>query len=73
MSFELPERDRAAGVERVRQRLAAREQQEIVDGIVVCRDCGDPIDPRRLARLPNAARCTECQGYVERAEAQYAE
>ena len=37
----------------MRQRLAARRRlQEIVDGIVVCRDCGDPIDPASLGPTP---------------------
>jgi DnaK suppressor protein len=32
-----------------------------------CRDCGQPIDPRRLAALPYALLCTECATRAERA------
>lgn len=31
-----------------------------------CRDCGDPIDPERLAALPSATRCYDCQLAAER-------
>lgn len=31
------------------------------DGVAICRECGDPIDARRLAALPDAAFCVECQ------------
>jgi len=30
-----------------------------------CRDCGDPIDPRRLEALPYAARCAPCAAQQE--------
>lgn len=26
-----------------------------------CRDCGEPIEPRRLTAEPTAIRCTACQ------------
>lgn len=32
----------------------------------ICRDCGDPIDPERLAALPQATRCIDCQLAAER-------
>lgn len=32
----------------------------------VCRDCGQEIDPRRLAALPYAVLCTECATRRER-------
>lgn len=32
----------------------------------ICRDCGDPIDPERLAALPHAIRCLDCQLAAER-------
>ncbi len=32
----------------------------------VCRDCGQEIDPRRLAALPYALLCTECATRRER-------
>jgi DnaK suppressor protein len=34
-----------------------------------CRDCGQDIDPRRLAALPYAVLCTECAARNERASA----
>jgi DnaK suppressor protein len=33
----------------------------------ICRDCGQDIDPRRLAALPYALLCTECATRRERA------
>jgi DnaK suppressor protein len=42
------------------QVLAARRR--IVDGTYgECMDCGEPIDPRRLAALPATPYCTACQ------------
>lgn len=32
----------------------------------ICRDCGDPIEPERLAALPTARRCFDCQALAER-------
>jgi RNA polymerase-binding transcription factor len=32
----------------------------------ICRDCGQEIDPRRLAALPYAVLCTECATRRER-------
>ncbi len=31
----------------------------------MCVDCGDAIDPRRLALVPTAAYCTACQEFHE--------
>ncbi|SEM75113.1 phage/conjugal plasmid C-4 type zinc finger protein, TraR family [Syntrophus gentianae] len=31
-----------------------------------CIDCGDPIEPARLAVMPNAIRCLDCQARHER-------
>ena len=33
----------------------------------ICSDCGQDIDPRRLAALPYAVLCTECASRRERA------
>lgn len=44
---------------------ARRPQQAAPDGR--CIDCQDAIDPQRLARVPNAARCVPCQTDAERA------
>ena len=68
----------------LRRHLASVEtiddQQIDPDGIVHCKDCGNPIEPERIAALaprtasgqPNlarstAVRCIECQRAVERA------
>lgn len=32
----------------------------------ICCDCGDPIEPERLAALPSARRCFDCQALAER-------
>ena len=32
----------------------------------LCRECGDPIDSKRLQAVPWAARCLKCQEQVER-------
>jgi len=34
-----------------------------------CEDCGRPIDPARLAALPEVAVCRECQERRERGQA----
>ena len=31
-----------------------------------CQECGDEIDPRRLAALPTTAHCASCQEWLER-------
>lgn len=41
----------------------ARAAQDVGNGI--CRDCGEPIDARRLAVNPAAVRCVQCQGSEE--------
>ncbi|MCP5136053.1 MAG: TraR/DksA family transcriptional regulator [Gammaproteobacteria bacterium] len=35
-------------------------------GVVICCDCEEPIDLRRLAAVPTATRCAGCQGVAER-------
>ena len=46
------------------QVLAARRR--ILDGSYgECIDCGEPIDPRRLAALPATPYCTACQSLTE--------
>lgn len=41
------------------------EQPVLVDGIVCCRDCGEPIPEDRLRRV-DAVRCVFCQEVHER-------
>lgn len=48
-----------------RQSATSNTQQITIGDIIVCRDCRNPIDSRRLAVVPNAERCCECQKIVE--------
>lgn len=36
-----------------------------VDGVARCRECGEVIPAARLAVLPDAERCAECQADFE--------
>lgn len=61
----LPETERAEGVRRVKETLAAA-------GAAECIGCGDDIELARRAALPSARRCITCQDRVERREAAHA-
>ena len=40
------------------------EEKQLVDdrsGVVLCRDCGEPIPTARLAAQRHAVRCIDCQ------------
>jgi RNA polymerase-binding transcription factor DksA len=71
---ELAAVDPMAMVEETQAELAAHELQEVQAARArlqhhtfgTCRDCGDPIDAQRLALLPFASCCTECQARHER-------
>lgn len=56
---ELADRQRAldAQQERAREHEAPRER----DGVRVCLDCGDPIEPARLRARPESVRCVWCK------------
>ncbi len=45
-------------------------EQLILEGAVCCKECFDPIDPRRLSAAPGAVRCIDCQIRFERLEAE---
>jgi len=63
--FEQMERDAA-----LRNRTQPDEtSQLIVDGQVLCVDCEEPIDQRRLKYIVNASRCQQCQADFETREA----
>ncbi|MDC9594285.1 TraR/DksA C4-type zinc finger protein [Xenorhabdus sp. IM139775] len=47
------------------QALAAHFQRTAQAGNGVCRDCGDAIDPARLAINPAFERCIGCQEHIE--------
>lgn len=44
---------------------SAQEEQLKVGGKVFCLGCGEPISAKRLAAVPDACRCTECQQELE--------
>jgi RNA polymerase-binding transcription factor DksA len=52
----------------IRDLAAARKRMETGE-FGICVDCGEAIDPTRLAAFPAAARCTICQDRYERARA----
>lgn len=33
----------------------------VLDGVRVCKDCEEPIEPERLRAVPTAVRCVDCQ------------
>lgn len=55
---------RQASLENTLQQ-AQEPPQEILDGVVVCIDCGINIPLDRLAAKPDAARCINCQSRKE--------
>lgn len=66
--------DEAALVEarHIEQSLANHKRQNkqqeplVIDGERCCVDCDLPINKKRLAFIPTAVRCAECEGYHER-------
>jgi len=42
-----------------------RSIQKVVGGLVLCEECDQEIPPRRLAVLPHATRCMDCQQTLE--------
>lgn len=57
---EKEERDRTEAIAAV---LEAARPTSLATGM--CVDCGDPIEPERLAALPYAQRCIGCQRQQE--------
>ncbi|WP_285908113.1 TraR/DksA C4-type zinc finger protein [Pseudodesulfovibrio pelocollis] len=37
----------------------------MVDGVAICRECGEPIAPARLMAIPGCALCRDCQEEAE--------
>ena len=53
--------------ERNQLQLVEEALARIPDGnFGTCRECGDPIEPKRLQAVPWAQRCLKCQEQVER-------
>jgi len=66
--------DRASELEQLRLSRALKAQREgrppaetpqLLNGKRICKDCGFPIEKKRLKANPSAVRCTECQSYHE--------
>lgn len=45
--------------------LGAGEAQLVIEGVVCCLECEEPIPLARLAAVPGCVRCAECQEEVE--------
>ena len=56
-ALELHDREAALAAHRNR----ARDLPVDRAGRRICLDCDEPIDPRRVASLPDMARCIGCQ------------
>lgn len=61
LATDLAEREREAILSR---RRAVQAPAAVGDR--TCRDCGDPIEPRRLAVLPTTTWCAECARDADR-------
>lgn len=56
------ERERESALSRiVRPRIVWRDRRRKV----YCRDCGDPVPRERMAAVPYATRCSECESAKE--------
>lgn len=64
MSQDVIALDNAEALGRVTNRLPGRGP-EWINGVARCRECGDPIPAKRLAAVPDAERCAECQADFE--------
>lgn len=66
--------DQAQELERLERETALRrarsvlyqEGPEWIDGQPCCRECGEPIPPKRLEALPGVGLCRYCQEERER-------
>lgn len=65
---ELERFDREAALQRVASRVD-HAGPEWIDGVACCRECGEPIPPKRLQALPGVGLCKTCQ--EEREKSQY--
>lgn len=57
-TLEMADRQRAL---ENHKRMAKEPDQLVVNDQVHCIDCEKPVNPKRLAIKPNAARCISCQ------------
>lgn len=64
---QLADAERQAAVAAARRR--PEETPAVRDGVRVCLDCDEPIGASRLAVVPAAVRCTDCQNHHEQTRA----
>ena len=57
---ELERLDRESALVRARSSVD-RGGPEWINGVACCRECGEPIPPRRLEALPGVGLCLACQ------------
>ena len=57
---ELERLDRESALVRARASLD-REGPEWINGVPCCRECGEPIPPKRLEAIPGVGLCKGCQ------------
>lgn len=63
---ELEERERQAGVQRVRDRITESFRPRAPGTDALCIGCDEPIDPERLAALDHkTSRCASCAADYE--------
>lgn len=62
--LEMADRERALAAQQSKSREYEVPRER--NGVRVCLDCGDPIDPKRLAARPEAVRCVWCKYIKER-------
>lgn len=55
------ERERILAARRAAELAEAERFAPVRDGARVCADCGVPLSAHRLAAVPHALRCVECQ------------
>lgn len=67
---EVAERETLSSLIQLRERKLQAINQALADlgqgTYGICERCGQPIDPQRLAVLPEATLCINCQRSVER-------
>lgn len=61
------ELDKASGLEMATREHALNAHKEHPEHPGFCNDCGDEIDPKRLAAMPDAVTCIDCQTLRETA------
>jgi RNA polymerase-binding transcription factor DksA len=69
LAGELIEMQLAGALDRRREmaaELVAGRREPHRDGGLACIECGDQIEPPRLAALPATGYCAECAAYFER-------